>query len=271
MLGMIARPMAMIPGFGMNVDANYPQSNSCNNDYGRLTRTTTAVIGANLDFDFNLGANPPSIDAVAVFWHNMSPGDTIQVFGKTAADYSGIGYSSSALTAVTGTSKRDIATPSKFLLTLPSSQTFQYWLFRFIPQAGSRAVSDGHIQFSRVALMKKCIFAIGPSKAEMTAIDMNQRIQMETGEERTSEDSLLIRPIAQLDLTYAKESEMREVLGAYALGLGTSKPMFVCPDITDSNGLQDLMTFGKPEQLISLQSDTYDIWRFQARVRSFGP
>jgi hypothetical protein len=272
MLGMIARPfIASAIGTGTTAAyylAAFPQSNLGLNDYGRTAKLSFAVNNGTTIrlLEIDLGANPPGVDAVAVLWHNLSSLNTFTVNANNAGFGSGATYTSGALPAVTGTSARDVKALGKFLVTLSAVQTFRYWWVDY--QNLSGAVETP--QLSRAVLMRKSIFAIGPQRAELSAIDYNQKIQLENGEDRSSEDSLLIKPVVQLDLNYAKQSEMEQVLGQYVLGLGSSLPMMVVPDLT-SGALQDMIVFGRAEQIISLQSDTYDVWKFAARVRSFGP
>lgn len=274
MLGMIGRPLLMTHVAGGTSEAafstEFPKLNALNNDYGRVARTTTAPSDTTLAFYWDLGATPPAVDFAAVLWHNLRAGDTIQVRGGTslANVASGTGYISASLSAIVGTSGRDIAAPGKFLLTMSALQTYRYWGF-FLTSVGS-ANPAGYLQVSRMLLGKKALFAVGPQRALYDANDFNSRIQLETGDERASEDTLLIRPIAQLDFGYAKESELAEVLGGYTLSLGTSRPMLICPDLTGTN-LQDTIVFGRPEKVIAPSSDSYDIWKFQAQVRSLGP
>lgn len=279
MLGLIARPLdteALSSGGGEALyQTSFPKTNLLNNDFGRVMRTTTAGVNSIHVMGFDLGADPPAVNAVALLWHNLRAGDAIHVrAGSTMPNAAaGTDYSSGALTPVTGTTNRAIDLTdealNKFLLTLSSPQTWRYWTVHLVVLG--TAIPAGYVQASRLLFMNQAMFQIGPQRAEVSAIDLNQRIQLETGEDRSSEDELLIRPVAQLDLAYAKESEMRDVLGQYTLGLGTSRPMFLCSDVSDADGLQDLMVFGRPESIISQQSDTYDVWRFQARVKSIGP
>lgn len=270
MLGMIARPnrgTTNVAAPAMN--GNFPASNTIINDYGRMGRTSSGAVG-NYDFDYDLGS-AYDIDAIAVLWSNLRPGvDTITIIGATSqANLSASpGYNSGALFAVTGTTYRDVVAPGKFLVTPGSVQTFRYWRVR-ISVVGT-AHPAGYVQFSRALFMRKALFQIGYQRAELSAVDFNQKIQLDSGDDRSSEDSLLIRPIAQLDLQWEKQSEMEQIFGQYTLGLGLSLPLMVVPDLTAGN-LQDQIVFGRPEQIISHASDTYDAWKFQCRVRSFGP
>jgi len=264
MLGMIARPYSLIDSAGAS-NATFPKANLINNDYGRVGRTTSGAV-MNYNWDYDLGVARP-VDTIAVLWHNLRSGDTINIFGGTAQGGSDV-YNSGVLPAITGTSNRDTPGPAKFLLTPSSTPTARYWRVRF--GVVGTAHPDGFVQASRLFIGKRTIFQIGPQRAELGGVDLNQKIQLENGEERASEDSLLIRPTAQLDLRYAKETEMAEVLGKYTLGLGTSLPMMVVPDLTAA-ALQDMIVFGRPDAVMSLQSEIYDVWQFQARVRSLGP
>lgn len=270
MLGMIAKPypVATLPGQSGAFSATFPLANLINNDYGRVGRLTSGAVGTyNVAFDFGF---PVSIGAAAIMWHNLGGNDTITLQGSTSATFAVINYDSGSKPAVSGLTLRDVAPPSKFLLTMSQAQTYRYWRFRITIAADSPALAAGYIQMSRSLLMKSSVFQIGPLRAELSAVDMNQRVTIETGEDRTSEDPLLIRPIAQLDFAYGKETEMAEVLARYSVGLGTSLPMFICVDLTNTY-LQDQLIFGRPEAVVTLQSETYDVWKFQARVRSYGP
>lgn len=268
MLGMIARPRDYTASVANSTafQAAFPITNISNNDYGRVGRLVAAAAGT-YQLYLDLGANPPPIDAAAILWHNMVAGDTVQVRASSNANVlANVEYNSGVLAAITGATNRDVPAPAKFLLTMAAVQTKRYWQFTFV-----LATDPGdYIQMSRVLLLKKAIFAIGAQKADLGADDMNQKIELETGDERATEDTLLIRPTAALDMRWAKESEMQEVLGQYTLGLGTSKPMMVVVDLTNPY-LQDQIVFGRPDKVMNLQSDIYDVWGFQASVKSLGP
>jgi len=273
MLGLIARPYDMTyDAASSGSNATFPSANLANNDYGRVGRTSTA--GPTVPwFIFDLGS-AKSVDTLALLWSNLRSGTDLVRFrgAATAADVAAgtsLLYAGTNLDPKTGTSQRDVAAPNKCLLTLSTPVAARFWGVQY--QINTTAHPDGYGQASRFFVGKSAIFQIGPQKAEIGAVDFNQKIQLETGEDRSSEDSLLIRPVVQLDLNYAKESEMRDVVGQYTLGMGMSKPLLIVPDITNNTGLQDQICFGRPENIISNQSDTYDMWKFQARVRSFGP
>ncbi len=269
MLGMIARPRnytAVVASSNVFQGA-FPITNISNNDYGRVGRLVAATSGT-YQLQLDLGASPPPIDVASILWHNLVVGNTIQVRGSNNSNVLGnVQYDSGVLAAITGASTRDVPAPSKFLLTMSAIQTYRYWHFTFNLAI---APAVGYIQMSRVLLMKKAVFAIGAQRAELGAVDMNQRIELESGDERSTEDTLLIRPTAALDMRYAKETEMQDVLGQYTLGMGTSKPMMVVVDLTNPY-LQDQIVFGRPDKIMNLQSDIYDIWSFQASVKSIGP
>ncbi|MBA3240922.1 MAG: hypothetical protein H0T60_06815 [Acidobacteria bacterium] len=267
MLGMIAKPVNYYLVGGNPAAAAFPQSNVANNDYGRVARITAATTGLftiYMDMEYAV-----TIDAMALLWHNLRAGDTIQVQGATSTANlnAGVGYNSGYVPANTAFTARDYAVPGKFLITF-QPQTYRYW--RFVIQVSGAALPGGYIQISRALIMKQALFAIGPQRVNIGAEDRNMRLQLESGEERSSEDMLLIRPTCMLDFSYAKESELANVLGNYTLSMGSSKPMFICPDLTASN-LQDTIVFGRPTKVIEVSSDQYDIWKFQAQVTSIGP
>lgn len=267
MLGMIAKPINYNLVGGNPAIAAFPQSNVANNDYGRVARITAETSGFfTIYMDMGFAA---TIDAMALLWHNLRAGDTIQVQGATSIANldAGVGYNSGYMAAHTSFSARDYLVPGKFLITF-APQTYRYW--RFVIQVAGSALPGEYIQISRALIMKQAQFAIGPQRASIGAEDRNMKLQLESGEERSSEDMLLIRPICMLEFSYAKESELANVLGSYTLSMGSSKPMFICPDLTASN-LQDTMVFGRPNKVIETSSDSYDIWKFQAQVTSIGP
>jgi hypothetical protein len=269
MLGMLARPLAITfsSGDSAATNATFPGANLLNNDYGRVARTTSGNVGT-YNFVFDAGS-AVTADAMAVLWHNLRSTDNIRVQGATSVANltAGVGYDSGYLSAWTGTSKRDTPVAGKFLVSFATPQTYRYW--RFVVQVvGTNLAAP--IQISRAALMKSTIFQIGPQRADLGAVDLNQKIELETGESRTTEDVHLIRPTCTLDIRYAKESEMSDFFGQYTLSMGVSKVMFICADLTAAN-LQDQIVFGRPEKIINLQSDTYDVWQLQAAVRSLGP
>ena len=270
MLGMIARPYAATLDAASDASqAAFPRDNMLLNDYGRVFRSVNGNVQT-LIYYFDLGVAKP-VDVIAVLWHNMRTGiDKISIdAGATTADAAnGVLYNGSLIDCLTGVSQRDFSVPGKWLVTLTNPVTARYWALRI--QTNTSVNPDGFMQISRVFIGKKALFQIGPQQVQLNAVDLNQKIQLETGEDRSSEDPLLIRPITQLDFRYAKESEMDDVLAQYTLGMGVSLPMMVVPDLTASN-LQDTIVFGRPEQIVALQSDTYDVWQFQARVKSFGP
>jgi len=271
MLGMIARPRNFTTyagGTDPAQDAAFPMANLANNDYGRVYKPTPNFsVGGMILGHFDLGANPPAIDGAALLWHNLYSTDTITVRGSNTSNVSSsVLFTTNALAAITGASGRDVAAPGKFLVTFDSPKTYRYWQFSAARPSGAAA----RYQASRAVLFQRQLFDIGPQRAEFSAVDLNQKVIIETGEDRSGEDSLLIRPIAELDFSYAKESDMAAMLGPYTLGLGTSLPMMIVPDLFASN-LQDQIVFGRPEGVIGLQSEVYDVWRTQARVRSYGP
>lgn len=272
MLGMIGRPYFTAVGVNGTAEATYsatfPKSNLFTNDYGRVMRTTSGAVGT-YNITIDLGS-AKSVNVIAFLWHNLRSTDTIQVLaGTTIAEANtGVSYASAALAAVTGTSGRETVMPYKFVHTLSVPVTARYWTIR-VNVVGS-AVPSGYVQASRAVVGRSTIFAIGPQRALLSANDLNQSVTLENGEVRGTEDDAAIRPIAGLSLKYAKESEIAEVVGAYTLGVGASKPMMVCTDLTAPN-FQDVFVFGKPERVIQAVTEIYDVWEFDATVQSIGP
>ena len=273
MIGMVARPFDMVMSAQTGDSASsgtYPKANLANNDYGRVWRNTSGAIATYQEM-IDLGS-AKSVDCLAVLWHNLRAGDQIRIrAGDTVANASaGTLYSGSANAAITGATQRD-PDPGlyKHLLTLGTPIVARYWAFQFL--VNGTVHPAGYIQASRLFVGKRHDFVIGPQRAELGAVDYNQKIQLETGEDRASEDSLLIRPMVSLDIRYAKESEMATFFGQYSLSLGVSKPMLISTDLTAATNFQDQLAFGRPEKVMNMQSEIWDVWQFQAQVRSIGP
>lgn len=266
MIGLIARPYpssisVATPGYDLPA---FPASNAANNDFGRVFSYRRAAQGIDgIDLIVDLGS-PKSVDVIALLWHNISSSPVVirasnSPDGMTAALYSG------SFSSTTGSTRRDVLPFSKMLITLPNAVAARYW------RIGLPADGNGKINsVSRIFVGKGAKFAIGPQKALLGAKDMNASIITETGETRQQEDVTLIRPVVSLSFEYAKLTEMEEILGQYTLGLGTSKPMLICTDLT-TQYIQDNVAFGRPEKVIALESTMYDIWSFEAVVTSIGP
>lgn len=268
MIGLIARPYPVTLVTATDFNAAFPGSNALNNDLGRVARATPAA-NTIPTIMVDLGSAKP-VDVLGLLWHNLPAGVMRFRAANTQANTTANPiYDSGYVAAMTGATRRDVLTLFKGLITLPTVVTARYWLVEFDQVAGSRPAGRV-LQASRLVIGKSAVFAIGPQKATLGAVDRNSDVVTEVGETRSQEDPQLIRPVAALSFSYAKLSEMEEVLGAYTLSLGTSKPMIVCTDLTSAN-LQDNLVFGKPEQVISHESDTYDVWSFEAVVPSIGP
>jgi len=272
MVGLIAKPYnAAVNSFtGSAWTSKYPPSNVINNDYGRVARTTSASAGSNsYHITLDLGSEQ-TVDTVSVLWHNLRATDTIMIYAGLGEDLSTAGNRTLTATrpAVTGGTKRDHDFPKKMVYKLASPIQARY--VKIYLQAVGSAHPDGYLQASRFFVGKAAQFAIGAQKATLGAKDMNANVTTEIGENRSQEDPLLIRPVAALSFSYAKQSEMEEVLGAYTLALGVSRPMMVCTDL-ESAYLQDNTVFGRPEQVLTQESTIYDVWSFEAVVTSIGP
>lgn len=269
-VGIIAKPyvpVSVTPTGAFN--AKFPANNVLNNDYGRVARSTSAAANAAVALTFDFGSAKP-VDVIAVLWHNLRSTDTIVVQAATSVANldAGTFLLSTSRSAVTGGTLRDYAIPGKMLLVLTSPISARYW--RITLKSVGTANPNGYFQLSKAVFCRSATFAVGAQKATIGAKDMNTSITTEVGESRSQEDPLLIRPVCALGFDYAKQSEMEEVLGAYTLSLGVSRPMLICPDLS-SNYLQDSIVFGRPEQVISHESTVYDVWSFEAVVTSIGP
>lgn len=261
MIGLIAKPYGATIGPEVTGwQGQFPAANALNNDYGRVAKTQGSGAGwYYLDIDLGVAQQ---VDVLALLWTNLRSSDTVVVSGGSSQGSADV-YNSGNLSAVTGTTKRDVLSLTKFMHTIGYTPSARWWRFSIYSNGGI------NIQISRAFVGKKAQFAIGAQKASLSAVDLNERLQTERGEERASEDQGLIRPAASLSFSYAKESEMAEVLGAYTLGLGTSKPMLICVDATAAN-MQDLIVFGRPQGVVTLDSEMFDVWTFQAQVTSLG-
>lgn len=262
--------MVLAPASGESTAfaAQFPKSNGLNNDYGRVFRTTSAAAGGTFSIGIDLGVAKP-VDVLALLWHNLRSTDRV-IFeaGNSAANAAaGLTYNSGELTAVTGSTTRDWTPPAKFLLTLASPVTARYWSITIISKT---AHPDGFMQASRIFIGQGATFAIGAQKAQLGGKDMNAQVTTEVGETRSQEDQGLIRPVASLSFSYEKQTEMEQVLGQYTLGLGVSRPLLICPDLTTPY-LQDNVVFGRAEQVLVHESSIYDVWSFDATVTSIGP
>lgn len=273
-VGLIAKPhpVAAISASGLGALSwlsKFPGDNTNNNDYGRVGRTNRASQGDVAFVTLDLGWQN-SVDVIAVLWHNLRATDTVQIQAVANENefVSGPFLFQATRYAVTGGTRRDYAIPGKMLVVLGAPVSARYW--RIILRTEGSNNPNGFMQASRIFVGKAATFAVGAQKATIGAKDMNTSITTEVGETRSQEDPLLIRPVAALGFDYAKQTEMEEVLGAYTLSLGVSRPMLICPDLSSSY-LQDSIVFGRPEQVISHESTVYDVWSFEAVVTSIGP
>jgi hypothetical protein len=272
MIGLIAKPhpMTVIDQSPVFLAA-LPASNMQNNDYGRVGKTNALAANGIVYVTLDLGA-PMPVDVLGVLWHNMVAANQIQFQASSSwtsnANFdANIIYDSGFSGAQTGLTQRETMQFWKHVRTLQNTVTARYW--KVIFKATTTALPAGLLA-SRVFIGRQAQFAIGPQKATLGAIDKNVSVTTEIGETRSQEDPTLIRPVAALSFSYAKQSEMETILGQYTLSLGTSRPMMVCTDLT-SPFLQDNLVFGRPEQVVSHESDIYDVWSFEAVVPSIGP
>lgn len=270
MIGMIARPwnFAIVNALNGGENPAFPFANALNNDYGRVWRSNAGDDGGAYGGIIDLQGGYP-VDVVAVLWHNMRSTDQVVVrAGNSPADaIAGTLYNGSHA-PITGSTGRDQISSWKFLLTLSSLITARYWFIALRPNGSAHP--SGYVQASRIFLGQKTTFAIGPQKVQMTGVDLNQKIVTEIGEERSSEDYSQIRPAVSMQLSFVKESEMHQVLGKLILTQGSSRPLLVTNDAAGTY-LQDTLVFGRPEKVLAVESDTYDVWDLQCSITSLGP
>lgn len=268
MIGLIAKPWpkTLTSQSGVTVASGFPVINVLNNDYGRVLVTNDGqAVNAGLLMRFDLCAKLP-VDVIALLWHNLPSTGRVNVYGSDAANLSSAELVIDSAPVKTGDSFRDLLVLRKTLYTLPSPKAYRYWQIEIYPPSGGNL---SNCSLSRVFIGLGAKFVIGFQKAVLSAKDMNAKVTTEVGEDRSQEDSRLIRPVISLSLEYAKQSEMEQVLGQYTLGLGVSKPLLVCTDLTTPT-LQDNVAFGRPDKVIALESSIYDVWSFEAVVTSLG-
>jgi hypothetical protein len=266
MIGLLAKPwdMTVASTSGAAFNSLYPATNAVNNDYGRVVRTVGLAAGNTSTIVFDLGT-ARAVDCLALLWHNMVPGDSINWQASDTAAFTAVQYQSGNLGPITGQTARDSMLLAKQLLTLANPVTQRYWRV-VLTTSGAKASG---IQFSRAFVGKSQQFIVGPQKASLGAKDLNSSVTTETGETRSQEDSGLIRPVVSLSFSYNRMSEMEQLIGQYTLTLGVSKPALICTDLTTAF-IQDNIAFGRLEKVVTMESDVYDVWSFEAVVTSLG-